>query len=227
MKAKSRSACGYDEIPYFVLKCPALIAILKELFQLIFDTGIIPSIWRKSIICPILKDPMSDPRVPLHYRGVILLSCFTCTTGVKQGDSASPTLYSIFANDQVKEINDLDLGFNIDGRKLSMLLYADDIVCIAKSEEDLQRILVKVRDWCRRWRVLINTEKSKCIHFRKGRSARTDFQFKVGGNVLELVDSYKYLGVTFRSNHDFTMNAELLAKSAGQALGKIIEKCEK
>lgn len=32
MKAKSRSAYGYDEIPYFVLKCPALIAILKELF---------------------------------------------------------------------------------------------------------------------------------------------------------------------------------------------------
>lgn len=75
MKAKSRSACGYDEIPYFALKCPVIIATLKELFQLMFDTGIIPSIWRKSIIYPILKDPLSDPRVPLHYRGVSLLSC--------------------------------------------------------------------------------------------------------------------------------------------------------
>jgi hypothetical protein len=105
-----------------------------------------------------------------------------------------------------------------------MLLYANDIVCIAKSEEDLQRIIVKVRDWCRRWQVLINTEKTKCIYFRKGRSARTDFQFRVGENVLEFIDSYKYLGVTFRSNHDFTMNAQLLAKSAGLALGKIIAK---
>lgn len=52
----------------------------------------------------------------------------------------------------------------------------------------------------------------------------TGFQFRVGGKVIELVDSYKYLGVTFRSNHDFTMNAELLAKSAGRALGKIIAK---
>ena len=255
MKAKSRSACGYDEIPYFVLKCPAIIATLKELFQLIFDTGIIPSIWKKSIICPILKDPLSDPRIPLNYRGVSLLSCvsklytgfinkrltrymdeneiledkqngfrrnrscedhvfslngiirnnttvftafidlrkcfdfididmllyklllngidgkiytsikniyqhstasvrvnnkltdwFTCQTGVKQGDTASPTLFSIFANDLIKEVNDLDIGLELDGKKVSLLLYADDIVCIAKTEDDLQRILDTLRD---------------------------------------------------------------------------------
>ena len=29
MKAKSRSVCGYDEIPYSVLKNPAIIAILQ------------------------------------------------------------------------------------------------------------------------------------------------------------------------------------------------------
>jgi hypothetical protein len=75
MKAKSNSACGYGSIPYFVLKCPPLIGIIKERFQLIFDTGIIPSIWRKSVICPILKDPTSDRRVPMNYRGVSLLSC--------------------------------------------------------------------------------------------------------------------------------------------------------
>jgi hypothetical protein len=143
---------------------------------------------------------------------------------VKQGDSASPTLFAIFANDLVQEVNDLDLGFDLGGRKVSMLLYADDIVCIAQTEEDLQRILDKLRDWCRKWRVLINTDKSKCIHFRPGRRQQTSYEFRIGQNIIELVDSYKYLGVTFSYKGDFSLNAEILAKSAGRALGKVISK---
>jgi hypothetical protein len=72
--------------------------------------------------------------------------------------------------------------------------------------------------------VLINTEKSKCIHFRRGRAACTDVSFKIGENILQLVDSYKYLGVTFHCRGDFSINAEILGKSAGRALGKITVK---
>ena len=79
MHAKNGSAQGYDCLPYDVLKFPPIIALLKELFQLIFDCSIIPSIWRRSItgtyIFPILKVLSSDKRVPLYYRGISLLSC--------------------------------------------------------------------------------------------------------------------------------------------------------
>ncbi|XP_060597076.1 uncharacterized protein LOC132750994 isoform X1 [Ruditapes philippinarum] len=75
MSAKSKSACGIDNLLYAVLKFPPVIAVLHKLFQLIFDTSVIPSDWRKAIICPILKDKSSDKRLPLNYRGVSLLSC--------------------------------------------------------------------------------------------------------------------------------------------------------
>ena len=75
MHTKNNSSTGYDAIPYEVLKFPPVIGVLHKLFQLIFDTSIIPSIWRKSIICPIHKDPTSDKSVPLNYRGISLLSC--------------------------------------------------------------------------------------------------------------------------------------------------------
>jgi hypothetical protein len=75
MRAKNKSASGFDGIPYSVLKYPIVINTLRHLFQNIFDTSIIPSIWRKAIICPILKDPSSDKRLPMNYRGVSLLSC--------------------------------------------------------------------------------------------------------------------------------------------------------
>ena len=58
-----------------------------------------------------------------------------CRTGVKQGCNLSPTLFSIFANDLVAEVNDLDIGIKVGDRKLSLLLYADDIVLVAESEE--------------------------------------------------------------------------------------------
>ncbi|XP_053387326.1 uncharacterized protein LOC123542028 [Mercenaria mercenaria] len=74
-QAELQSAYGYDNIPFGVLKFPPVISVLHQLFQLIFDSSLIPSIWRKAIICPIHKDPASDPRVPMKYRGVSLLSC--------------------------------------------------------------------------------------------------------------------------------------------------------
>jgi hypothetical protein len=74
-QAKSTSAVGIDNISYGALKSPPVITVLHELFQLIFDSSLIPSTWRKAIICPIHKDPASDPRVPMNYRGVSLLSC--------------------------------------------------------------------------------------------------------------------------------------------------------
>ncbi len=124
----------------------------------------------------------------------------------------------------MKEINDLDLGFHIGDLTLSMLVYADDIVLVAKSENDLQLMLNKLHGWCKKWRVLINTDKSKCVHFRKGRATQTNHEFKIGQNILETVDTYKYLGVTFQYKGNFTDNAEKLAKGAGRALGKIISK---
>lgn len=45
--------------------------------------------------------------------------------------------------------------------------------------------------------------------------------------ILELVDLYKYLGVIFNCYCDFALNCEILAKSSGCALGKVILKIRK
>ena len=332
-KSKSGSACGYDELPYEVLKSPVIIACLQQLFQYVFDSCVIPSVWRRAIVCLILKDPSSDRRDPMNYRGISLLSCinklytsllntrltgyletndmladeqngfrkqrscedhmftlnsliknnsnvftafidlkrcfdyvdrdmllyklllhhidgkfynsiksiytstvsairinnkltdwFDCTTGVRQGCNLSPTLYSVFANDLVKEINDLDIGIQVGERKISLLAYADDICLVANSEDNLQQMLNCVHSWCKRWRVLINANKSKCMHFRRGRSNRSEYTFKIGENVLETTDRYKYLGVIFHEKQDYSINSEALGKAAGRALGSIISK---
>jgi hypothetical protein len=70
-----------------------------------------------------------------------------------------------------------------------------------------------------KWRVLINTDKSKCIHFRKGRQPPTAFRYHIGNNNLDLVKEYKYLGVIFDEKLYFNSHCDTLGKAASRALG--------
>lgn len=81
-----------------------------------------------------------------------------------------------------------------------------------------------LHSWCQRWQVLINSNKSKCVHFRQVRSPCCNFDSKVGDNLLETVGQYKYLGVIFNEENSFSTNCETLAKGTGRALGSVISK---
>lgn len=54
---------------------------------------------------------------------------------------------------------------DIDGRKSSVLLNADDIALIAKTSDELQCMLDELNWYCRHWWVLMITDKSECTHF--------------------------------------------------------------
>ena len=73
-KCKSNKAVGYDNIPYDVMKNIASLRVLHHLFNKIFSTCVIPSLWKLAIIKPISKPGMADLRLPLKYRGISLLS---------------------------------------------------------------------------------------------------------------------------------------------------------
>ena len=47
-----------------------------------------------------------------------------------------------------------------------MLLYADDVVLLAESEFELQKQLDVLYNWCTKWQLEINYEKSNIVHFR-------------------------------------------------------------
>ena len=79
---------------------------------------------------------------------------FDCPIGVKQGDCLSPTLFAIFINDLAEEIKHCGTGLELDENTfVNVLLYADDIVLLAKNELDLQFLLTLVETWCIKWRL--------------------------------------------------------------------------
>ncbi len=53
---------------------------------------------------------------------------------MRQGDTLSPTLFGIYINDLVKDVNDLNIGIELDQEQICILIYADDIVVFATTK---------------------------------------------------------------------------------------------
>jgi hypothetical protein len=100
----------------------------------------------------------------------ILTDWFNVNIGLKQGCTLSPLLFNIYVNSLIEKVENADIGVDVGTNKLSMLLYADDIVLLADSQDKLQRGLDVLYEWCQSKHMMVNAEKSKIVHFRKGPS---------------------------------------------------------
>ena len=153
-----------------------------------------------------------------------LTSWFDISRGVKQGCKLSPTLFQIYINDLVEDINKLNCGIQINGKTSSVLLFADDIALISRSEADLQRMLSLVDNWCRKWRLSINASRTKIIHFRFKGKTRSQFNFKCGNHTVEYTEEYKYLGLWLNEHLDYNMTVKHISRSSARALGALTAK---
>ena len=61
--------------------------------------------------------------------------------GLKHGCVLSPTLFSVLMNDLVSMLSEHNLGVNLASDIINSLLFADDIVLMGKSEQELQTLL--------------------------------------------------------------------------------------
>ena len=149
---------------------------------------------------------------------------FDITCSVKQGDPISPTLFAIYVNDLIEELNANNKGIGCGEVNISALFYADDIVVIAESAKDLQFQLDTINDWCSKWRMELNQSKTKIIHFRPRTTTQTVYKFKCGDLDIDYCSKYKYLGLYFNPHMDEKEIVKDVAKSATRALGGMISK---
>ena len=151
---------------------------------------------------------------------------FEVNLGLKQGCLLSPLLFNFYINDLVDNLKFLDLGVNIDGEKVSVLLYADDIVLLSENENDMQRLLDVISEWCNDNKIHISRDKSKVVHFRNPSTPLSRYIFHCDNNQLDFAPSYQYLGLLFTEHLDYDIMAKTVAQSASRALGLLIAKCK-
>ena len=77
-----------------------------------------------------------------------------------------------------------------------ILLYADDGALVASSAEDLQYMLNFLKQYCAKWRMFVNIKNTKVMVFSASRAHHNNI-FVYNGAALEVVSSFKYLGVMF------------------------------
>ena len=121
----------------------------------------------------------------------------------------------------------MNYGVDIGGKKVCLLLYADDIVIIAENKSDLQIQLDFINQWCKKWRLNINHNKSNVIHFRKRNDRQSNFVFLFGHLPIYTVQTYTYLGIVFDEHLTFSECIKTRTDAAGRALGGLISKCQK
>ncbi len=99
-----------------------------------------------------------------------LSDSFTCNLGVRQGESLSPFLFSLYLNDIEETLISKGVeGIDIGSFRIFLLLYADDIILFANNKDELQHSLDVLSDYCNRWKLTVNIAKTKIMIFHKGR----------------------------------------------------------
>ena len=144
---------------------------------------------------------------------------FICHTGVRQGECLSPYLFSMFVNDLESELIEKGVeGLDLNFIKLFLLMYADDIVIFSETEVGLQNGLDVLFDYCNKWKLTVNAQKTKIVIFRKRGMVSRQTRFYYGDLELEIVNKFTYLGIVFTVGGSF---AEAHTALAGQALKSI------
>ena len=85
--------------------------------------------------------------------------------------------------------------------RLIVLLYADDTVILANTEQELQNSVNLFNSYCEQWKLQVYLNKTKVVIF--GARKTDSFKFTLGTNDIEISGRYKYLGIFFHNQEAF------------------------
>ncbi len=120
---------------------------------------------------------------------------FPVYVGLRQGCPLSPVLFIIFM-DIIFRRSQGPEGVWFGDHTISSLLFADDVVLLAPSDQELRHALGRFAAECEAAGMRISTFKSKAMVLRLIKVA---CPLQVGGEFLPQVEEFKYIGVLFTS----------------------------
>ena len=176
-------------------KVVACFIDVRKAYDRVWRDGLWRALWQKGVrgrMWRVLKEYYEKVQSAVRLDGGNT-EWFDVDVGVRQGCVISPMLFDVFVDQLAREVKALKLGVEAGAERLALLLYADDIVVLANSVEELQRMMKAVEGFCKRWRLQVNMSKTKVVEFGARGVGKAKVYWK--GEELEEVDEYKYLGM--------------------------------
>ena len=124
---------------------------------------------------------------------------FATRRGVRQGDPISPKLFTSLLEEVFRGLKwSKKAGISINGRKLTNLRFADDIVIFATSHKQLQEMLQELHKESKKVGLLLNFNKTKIM------TNHEELPILIENNQIEYVSEYIYLGqlISFDNRSD-------------------------
>ncbi len=118
---------------------------------------------------------------------------FQTHKGLAQGALSSPILFNFYINNLIKQLNNTGIGTTIGKKKISSLLFADDIYINATSQNDLAILLKICADWATDLDLKFSPSKSELLSNQKNKLEPVIFQNNTIKHAKK--DQYKYLGI--------------------------------
>ena len=113
--------------------------------------------------------------------------------GLRQGCSLSPMLFALYVVDLTRDLTASNLGVRMYRVTISSLLFADDIVLVARDAEGLRLLLDIVQRHCVNLNMTLSLKKSKIIS-----TTQDVWELYSDGEIIGCIDKtieFKYLGV--------------------------------
>jgi len=145
------------------------------------------------------------------------------TRGLRQGCPMSPLLFNLYFGVVDQWLNKwvpflgIDVGFHES--LLRAVYYADDVVLLATSVVDLQRLVNRFEQCASRLHMLINPDKSSLLVFNNHNNVQG--QLSVESGIIRQANQYIYLGVVFSTDMNWGLaqhHREQLADKQFQAV---------
>ena len=106
--------------------------------------------------------------------------------GVRQDCILSPCLFNLYAEYIMwnARLEEAQAGIKIAGRNINNLIYADDIIHMAESKEELESLLMKVKDKSEKVGLKLNIQKTKIM------ASGPITSWQIDGETMETVRDY-------------------------------------
>ena len=147
---------------------------------------------------------------------------FQIGKGVCHGCILSPCLFNLYA-DYIMRNTGLDkaqAGIKIAGRNINNVRYADDTILMAESEEEIKRLLMKVKKESENAGLKLKIQKTKIMTSGPVTSRQID------GETMETVSDFIFLGSKITADSDCSREIKrhlLLVRKAMTNLNSILK----